>query len=128
MSLFNSSVFPGHFQPASCIVEDRQVALAMVDVKCVFERSLSHPRVLCWKKDITNNVSAPAAACITCKKFPTPPYKTARRRKQHHKMVVLLHPHDFRNTDTDEKKKTQIVHLRLSSKQKLYKVITLTLI
>ena len=50
MSLFNSSVFPGHFQPASCIVQDRQVALAMVDVKCVFERSLFYPRVLCWKK------------------------------------------------------------------------------
>ena len=52
MSLFNGSVFPCHFEPASCIVQDRKVALAVVDVKCVFERSLSDPCVFCWNRDI----------------------------------------------------------------------------
>ena len=59
MSLFNSSVFPCHFQPTSRIVQDRKVALAMVDIEGVFERSLSHPCVFCWKRDIEwENVSA----------------------------------------------------------------------
>ena len=105
MSLFNSSVFPGHFQPASRIVQDRQVALAMVDVKCVFERSLFHPCVLCWNKDIRNNVSASRHALLV-KKIRTPPYKTPVRLKKHQKMIVLLYPRDFRNTPTREKKFT----------------------
>ena len=50
MALFDSSVFPGDLQPATCIVQDRQVTLAVVDVKCVFEWSLFHPRVLCKGK------------------------------------------------------------------------------
>lgn len=52
MSLLYGSVLPGHFQPASCIVQNRQVALAVIDVKCIFEWSLSHPRVFCRRKQV----------------------------------------------------------------------------
>ena len=50
MSLFDRCVFPCDLEPAACIVQHRQVALTVVDVKRVFKRSLFHPRVLCKNK------------------------------------------------------------------------------